>query len=233
MENNIKILFASNNKGKYDELVNDFKKCGIDLLFYKDIQDKELVLEETSEILAVNAREKARQAAEQTGYMSLGDDSGVYVRALDYFPGVHSRRWSFDEKDDNSRNRMLLDLMKDEYDRRVYLISRFSLVDESGNEIFKTVVKNKFNLAYDIFGDKGFGYDPVLIPDAELINKDCKKRLCLNEREYDELIMGFQLGDITIGCLPQQEKNSINNRGRIAEEIKSVFKDYYERKSEN
>lgn len=198
-------------------------RLGIDLLFYTDIQSEQLQLEETSEILAVNAREKARQAAAQTGYMSLGDDSGVYVRALDYFPGVHSRRWSFDEKDDNSRNKMLLELMDGETDRRVYLISRFSLVDCDGNEIFKTCVKNKFNLAYDIFGEKGFGYDPVLIPDAELIDDNCKMRLGLDERGLDELIMGFQLGDTTIGCLPQNEKNAINNRGRIAREIKEVL----------
>lgn len=155
--------------------------------------------------------------------MSLGDDSGVYVRSLDYFPGVHSRRWSFDEKDDKSRNKMLLELMENEYDRRVYLISRFSLVDPSGNEIFKTVVKNKFNLAYDIFGEYGFGYDPILIPDASLIDKECKERLNLSEKEFDELIMGFQLGDTTIGCLDQYEKNAINNRGRIAEEISSAL----------
>lgn len=86
MTENIKILFASNNHGKYMELVKDFKDVGIDLLFYKDIQDEKLILEENSEILAVNAREKARQAARQTGYMCLGDDSAICVRALDYFP---------------------------------------------------------------------------------------------------------------------------------------------------
>lgn len=199
------------------------KKYGIDLLFYTDIQHEKLILDETSEILSVNAREKARQAAEQTGLMALGDDSAICVRALDYFPGVHSRRWAFDETDDKSRNKMLLKLMENEYDRRVYLISRFSLVDSSGNEIFKTVVKNKFNLAYDIWGDDGFGYDPVLIPDVELMDENCKKRLCLTEREFDEIIIGFQIGDTTIGCLTQREKNAINNRGRIAIEIKNAL----------
>lgn len=199
------------------------KQYGIDLLFYTDIQYEKLILDETSEILAVNAREKALQAAKQTGYMALGDDSGVYVRALDYFPGVHSRRWSFEETDDAKRNAMILNLMENETDRRVYLISRFSLVDCDGNEIFKTVVKNKFNLAYDIFGKRGFGYDPILIPDVELIDDECKERLDLDERGFDELIMGFQLGDTTIGCLPQHMKNAINNRGKIAKEIKEVL----------
>lgn len=115
--------------------------------------------------------------------------------------------------------------MKDEYDRRVYLISRFSLVDTDGNEVYKTVVKNKFNLSYDIFGGEGFGYDPILIPDAELISNDCKKRLNLSERDFDDLIIGFQLGDLTIGCLSQDIKNAINNRGKIAYEIKKVLKE--------
>lgn len=113
--------------------------------------------------------------------------------------------------------------MKDEWDRRVYLISRFSLVDADGNEVYKTVVKNKFNLAYDIFGEEGFGYDPVLIPDVELISNACKKRLNLSEREFDNLISGFQLGNLTIGCLSQDMKNAINNRGRIAYEIKEAL----------
>lgn len=224
---NIKILFASNNKGKYDELVNDFKDVGIDLLYYKDIQNEKLILDETSEILSVNAREKAIQAAKQTGMMCLGDDSAICVRALDYFPGVHSRRWAFEESDDASRNRKLIELMENEHkDRRVYLISRFSLVDPRGKEIYSTVVKNKFLLAYDIFGENGFGYDPILIPDPELAAEAIRSsRWELDEFCTDQLIMGFQLGDTTIGCLPQELKNTINNRGRIAAEIRNVLRE--------
>lgn len=55
----------------------------MDLLFYKDIQDDKLILPESSEILAENAKEKAASAALQTGYLALGDDSGVYINALD------------------------------------------------------------------------------------------------------------------------------------------------------
>lgn len=221
-----KILFASNNKGKYNELVNDFKKAGIDLLFYTDVQDNKLVLEENSEILAVNAREKAIQAAKQTGYMCLGDDSGVYITALDYFPGAHSRRWSFDEVDDSSRNKAILEMMKDEEDRSVYLISRFSLVDEDGNEIYKTCVKNEFNVTYEIIGNNGFGYDAILSPAYYLVHDAYTSgRLELGSEGFDAatVLNGFK----SVASLTQEQKNAINNRGRIAGEIKSILEEKY------
>ena len=93
-----KILFASNNRGKYDELAKDFSAAGLDLVFYADIGLPKLNLPEDYEILAENAREKAVAAATVTGYYALGDDSGVFISCLDGFPGVHSRRWARSRK---------------------------------------------------------------------------------------------------------------------------------------
>ena len=201
---------------------------GIDLLFYTDIQKNKLILEENSEILAVNAKEKARQAAEQTGYICLGDDSGVYITALDYFPGAHSRRWTASEFDDTERNRQIIELMKNEEDRSAYLTSRFSLVDPDGNELFKTVVKNKFYIAENIYGDSGFGYDPILIPDNDSLFTPAynEGRLGIGKETFDNIFYKFyEERDITIGCLNQEAKNAINNRGRIAKELKDVMYD--------
>ena len=72
---------------------------------------------------------------------------GIYVDALDFWPGVHSRRWYGNEKDDTGRNEKLLELMKNEDNRTVYLISRFALVDREKNILFTDVVRNEFILA--------------------------------------------------------------------------------------
>lgn len=214
---NKKIIFASNNKGKYDELVKDFKDAGIDLLFYTDFQDQKFNLPEPSEIMAVNAFTKAAAVAAQTNMMALGDDSGIFIDYLDGFPGVHSRRWSFAEDDDTSRNTKILELLEDASDdeRWARLISRFSLVSPDGKEIYKTVVKNNFKIAKELDGTKGFGYDPILIPEKESV-----KIAYYNEKIEYNIANAAMSGLITIGQLTQDEKNAINNRGRIAKEIK-------------
>lgn len=66
----VDILFASNNKGKYDELVTDFKDVGINLIY-----DGNLELHEDAETLRENSWEKAIQASIQKNMYALSDDS--------------------------------------------------------------------------------------------------------------------------------------------------------------
>jgi len=211
----LEVLFASHNKGKIDELTKDFNEQGIDLKLYTDVTSEKFEIPEDSEILAVNANEKASVVANHTGYFSLGDDSGVFIEALDYFPGVHSRRWSGSDDDDLGRDKQIINLMKDEENRNVYLISRFSLVDETGDEICKTYIKNKFEISYEIKGNNGFGYDPILIPSKDAINS----AIGISDLRKEEIISN----QLTIACLTQDEKNAINNRGRIASDIKKAL----------
>ena len=212
-----RIMFASNNRGKYDELVDDFKNAGIELLFYTDVQDQKFNLPEPSEIMAVNAYTKAAAVASYTNMMALGDDSGVFIDYLDGFPGVHSRRWSFAEDDDTSINTKILELLKDadSDERWARLISRFSLVAPDGKEIYKTVVKNNFKISTELDGTGGFGYDPILIPEKKSV-WDAYYNEKLDFYTANAAASGF----LTIGQLSQDEKNAINNRGRIAKEIK-------------
>lgn len=209
-----KILFASHNRGKYDELAKDFKDAGLDLVYYSDVGLAKLELPEDYEILAENAKEKAQTAAKATGYYTLGDDSGVFIESLDWFPGVHSRRWSGSEEDDIGRNERILRILGDEANRTAYLVSRFSLSDPEGNEVYRTVVKNVFTVSDKIRGEAGFGYDSILLPGDAAI-----KASSLPEDRKKELLELHP----TVAELSQDEKNAINNRGRIALEIKSYF----------
>lgn len=191
---------------------------GIELVFYKDIQDEKLVLEESSEILAENAYLKGTSAAAQTNMMCLADDSGVFIKSLDFFPGVHSRRWTGKEEDDKIRNMKIVGYMQDEEDRSALLISRFSLVSADGKELYKTVVKNDFEIADRLVGNKGFGYDSILIPDVSRVLLALKAKKISATRACE--IIDERL---TIAELTQEEKNAINYRGRIAKEIRKYF----------
>jgi len=95
--------------------------------------------------------------------------------------------------------------MEDEDDRTAYLISRFSLVDPDGKELFNTKVENKFYISREELGTNGFGYDNILIPSEEMVKR-------INTTDC-----------FTIGTYTQEEKNIINNRGRIAKELELVY----------
>lgn len=198
-------------------MVSDFSKVGINLVFYKDagIPIQNMKADENAETLIENAYEKASMIAKKTHMMTLGDDSGIFIEELDYFPGVHSRRWSGIDSDDHGRNQRILELMKNEKkNRAAFLISRFSLCDSNGNEIFRTAVKNTFFIAYTERGEHGFGYDNILIPSSDKVQDAVDEgRLELKDEERR---LDMVLGKFTIGEMNQIEKNAINNRGKIA-----------------
>lgn len=207
-----KIVFGSNNRDKWLELVDDFKDQDIELI----LSEKHLELEEDEQTLRSNSYTKAKSAAIQTGLMAIGDDSGVFITSWDYWPGVHSRRWM--EGTDRDRNVKIIEMMKGIEDREIFLISRFVLVDPTGDELFSTVTKNRFIVAEDINGNSGFGYDPILIPSHEML-VDAVERKAISQERAEEI----EKNKITIGSLTQHEKNAINNRGRIAKEIREFL----------
>lgn len=141
------------------------------------------------------------------------------LSGLDYFPGVHSRRWNGDSEDDQGRNEKILKIMENESNRNVYLISRFSLCN-TDEELFKTFVKNTFHLSKEIRGNNGFGYDSILIPDPTYLITSIKgKTDKISDTRIEDIFLKSFDRNITIAELTQEEKNAINNRGRIAREI--------------
>lgn len=221
------ILFASNNFGKYLELVDDFKNNGINLIY-----DGTLKLEEKSELLKDNAISKAVQAAKQKNMCALGDDSGVFIEALDYFPGVHSRRWIGESDDDDCRNEKILEKMIGESDRTAFLISQFALVSSDGFVISTTKVKNEFIVAKCEKGNNGFGYDRILIPSKTMLDDMLQRCPAFSRDDFvyaldDDLYEKVYENQMTIAELTQEEKNKICNRGRIAKKIKESLDDFY------
>lgn len=112
--------------------------------------------------------------------------------------------------------------MKDEKDKSATLISRFSLVNEKGEEIYRTVVKNGFTISDRVVGNSGFGYDSILIPDTERVIEAFKNKKLNGERALEIID-----DSLTIAELTQSEKNAINYRGKIAKEIRRFFDEVY------
>src|SRR5437867_5247188 len=107
-----KLLIATNNKGKVDELRDLLKDIGIDLLTPAQI-NLQLDVAEDGKTYAENATKKAIAFAQASGLISLADDSGIEVDALDGAPGLYSARWGGDGLDDAARNALLLARLRD------------------------------------------------------------------------------------------------------------------------
>ena len=109
----MKIVLASRNKHKIGELQALMSKYieGIEIL---SLDDAGIFgeIEENGQSFAENALIKARAAA-ASGYIGVGDDSGLAVRALDGAPGIYSARYSGEHGNDAANNALLLKNLSD------------------------------------------------------------------------------------------------------------------------
>lgn len=109
-----------------------------------------------------NALIKAKYCFEKTGIPSLGDDSGLVVESLDGRPGIFSARYAGDH--DFAKNiAKVLSEMEDVENRKAYFITVLCYYDENGAQYFDGRVHG--NLLTENKGHKGFGYDPIFVPE--------------------------------------------------------------------
>lgn len=153
----MKLLFATHNAGKVKELralVGD----ALEVLSAADLSLPEVV--EDGQTFAENARKKAVACAEATGLLSLADDSGLTVDALDGAPGVHSARYA--QGDDRARYEKLLTALADVPDlgRGAAFRCVLCLALPDGRTFFAEG-ECKGTIARSPKGEGGFGYDPV------------------------------------------------------------------------
>lgn len=121
--------------------------------------------EETGKTFAENARIKALAAALASGQPALADDSGLSVSALGGDPGIYSARWAGPDKDFNLAMSKVEDALGDSSDRSAAFVCALALAWPDGHvEIFEGRVSGR--MIYPPRGEKGFGYDPVFVPDG-------------------------------------------------------------------
>ena len=122
--------------------------------------------EETGSTFAENAIIKAEAAVAETGLVSVADDSGLVVDALDGEPGVYSARYAGVHGDDSANNAKLLANMRDvpDAERTARFMSVVALIEPSGVvRLGKGVCEGV--VGHEGRGDHGFGYDPLFLPD--------------------------------------------------------------------
>jgi len=148
---------------------------------------------ETAATFADNALTKARVGALATGLITVADDSGLAVDALNGMPGVLSARWSGRHGDDAANLQLLLDQIVDVPDGRrgAAFVCAAALATPSGGRV---VVEGQMpgRLVRQPRGHNGFGYDPIFVADGKTL---------------------------TNGELPPAEKDAISHRGKAMRAI--------------
>lgn len=187
----MKIVLASRNKHKIGEL---------EALLQKHIPEAEVLslddigfegdIEENGETFEENALTKALAVA-RCGYIGVGDDSGLCVRALDNAPGVYSARYAGGHGDNAANNSLLLSNLKDKEDRYAEFVCVIACVFPDREEqgyFFRGTVEGMIIDEYR--GEGGFGYDPIFY---------CP--------QFEK----------TLAQMSAEEKNAISHRGKATE----------------
>lgn len=183
----MKIALATNNKNKLREMRLILNGCFDDFLSLEQLGIN-VEIEETGTTLTENALIKARAVCALTGMVSLADDTGLMVDALDGAPGVYSARFAGDEHNDDKNIEKLLEVLKDvpEEKRTAHFSTVIAVCFPDGREL--TAEGSVFGkIATERHGSNGFGYDPVFY------SNELKK--CFAEGTAEE-------------------KNSVSHRGR-------------------
>ena len=164
-----RLVIATHNKGKLAEMRELLAPYGIEAVSAGELGLGEP--DETGTTFRDNARIKAIAAAKASGLPSFSDDSGVVVDALDGEPGIYSARWAGPDKDFRAAMQRIEDELQSRSatrpeQRRAAFVSALCVAWPDGHlEDFEARVDG--TLIWPPRGDKGFGYDPMFLPDGE------------------------------------------------------------------
>ena len=161
----MKLVLATRNPGKVREIGEILKnENGIELLSLRNYPDAPDVVEDGS-TYEDNAIKKASVLAEYTGHLTIGDDSGLAVDALDGAPGVHSARYAGENASDQDRIAKLLDALQEvPYDRRSgRFVCAIAIAEPHAQvQVVRGVCEGR--IIRTPRGLSGFGYDPIFVP---------------------------------------------------------------------
>jgi len=163
-----KLLVASHNAGKVREIADLLTPYGLETVSAASLGLIEP--EETGQSFAENAELKAQAAADAAGLLALADDSGLEVAALDGAPGIHSARWAGEPRDfsaamERVESELAAKGARHAKSRRANFTCALTLAWPGGN--YRTFEGRVFGrLVWPPRGDKGFGYDPIFVPEG-------------------------------------------------------------------
>src|SRR5215831_15348213 len=166
-----RLVIATHNTGKLGEMRDLLAPYGIAAVSAAELGLAEP--DETGTSFRDNARIKADAAASASGLAAFADDSGLAVDALDGAPGIHSARWAGESRDFRHAMEKVEGMLRerDAFDppaRRAHFVSALCVAWPDGHrEEFEATVDG--TLVWPPRGDKGFGYDPMFLPDSEAL----------------------------------------------------------------
>lgn len=160
----IQLLVATTNPGKFAEVEAYLKQLPLEVLSLKSLQRYPKVNEDGA-TFEENALKKARTLAEFSGLLTLADDSGLEVDALNGAPGIYSARYSGPEGNDAKNNEKLLHELRrvPEEKRAARFVCALALCDPRGGDMKSWTVRQSCEgrIAFELKGANGFGYDPL------------------------------------------------------------------------
>lgn len=189
----MKLIIASNNAhkifeikkilaGKFDPILS-LKEAGIS---HETVEDGTTFLE--------NALKKAREICEISGECALADDSGITAHALGNEPGIFSARYAGDHTGnapDEANNALLLKNLQDKDDKTAHYTAAVAIAYPDGREV--TAEGYMYgSIISEGRGERGFGYDPIFVPDGEIR---------------------------TVAEMTDDEKNAISHRAKALKEL--------------
>lgn len=159
----MKLIFATNNRHKAEE-IRSVVKSNIEIITLQEAGIKKDIPEPWN-TLEENASGKSGTIFQLTGMNCFSEDTGLEVVALNGEPGVRSARYAGDNAGDNANMEKLLINLAGKTDRRARFRTVISLVIDGKEYLFEGICNGM--ISSEKIGSKGFGYDPLFIPDGE------------------------------------------------------------------
>ncbi len=189
----MKLVFATNNLNKLKE-VQALLPASIELVSLKDIGCTEDI-PETSPTIEGNAIQKAEYVKQHYGYDCFADDTGLEIAAINNEPGVYSARYAGQAKDANANMDKVLSKLEGISAREAQFKTVIALISNGSLHTFTGICNGQITETKQ--GDRGFGYDPIFLPDG-----------------YTE----------TFAQISLDEKNKIGHRGKATQQLINFLK---------
>lgn len=158
-----KLVFATNNIHKLSEI----RTILADRYQVLSLQEIDCFgnIPETADTLEGNALLKAQFVHTHYGYDCFADDTGLEVEALGGRPGVHTARYAYPDRHDPEANtQLLLKELEGHTDRNARFRTVIAYIHQGQEHLFEGIVNGC--ISTEKRGEKGFGYDPVFIPEG-------------------------------------------------------------------
>lgn len=202
----MRIIFATHNEDKLREIREILREFPGEIISKKEIGEWEDAVEDGSSFLE-NAEIKAydlyvrlkKKELLQDGDIIIADDSGLSIEALSFGPGIYSARFLGENTPYPEKNKRILEMMKEASSKSRYAYFTCAIVAVlSDGRSLKTEARCEGEIAKEIRGEAGFGYDPIFfIP-------ECGK---------------------TAAELSEEEKNKVSHRGKALRKMERILKE--------